>query len=375
MRYIRLVKNPRPMQINWDILLHELETGKCILCIGPDVFSSDTERLEKKLADSLRAQSDTLGVRVYDDGWFHYLKDRDEVATWFTIKQFYETQLPPDPDVVFQNIAALPFHLILYFSPDYRLREAFRNSGKPFEFDCLYKNPELDKGRNKENVLPDKAKPLLFNMVGEIEDKDSLVMTYDDLFGYLEAIFEKKRMPQNVKLKIQQATHFIFLGMPLDKWYFHLFMRVLNMHKDTTKTKRLGATYALDKGNATFCEEQYTLTFVQDKIGGFIQTMKSQWETLQAKRTGASTLSRYERWRQMAASGEDVAIRQVFKEIKELPGRDQETVNQQLLLEMQWNGFTSVAFETEMSRNAMKSQVVNGILYLIDQLEKQNPTA
>ncbi|MBK6932983.1 MAG: SIR2 family protein [Saprospirales bacterium] len=363
------------MQINWDILLHELKTGKCILCIGPDVFSSDTERLEKKLADSLRAQSDTLGVRVYDDGWFHYLKDRDEVATWFTIKQFYETQLPPDPDVVFQNIAALPFHLILYFSPDYRLREAFRNSGKPFEFDCLYKNPELDKGRNKENVLPDKAKPLLFNMVGEIEDKDSLVMTYDDLFGYLEAIFEKKRMPQNVKLKIQQATHFIFLGMPLDKWYFHLFMRVLNMHKDTTKTKRLGATYALDKGNATFCEEQYTLTFVQDKIGGFIQTMKSQWETLQAKRTGASTLSRYERWRQMAASGEDVAIRQVFKEIKELPGRDQETVNQQLLLEMQWNGFTSVAFETEMSRNAMKSQVVNGILYLIDQLEKQNPTA
>ena len=89
-------------------------------------------------------------------------------------------------------------------------------------------------------------------MLGEIEDKDSLVMSFDDMFGYMEAIFEKKRMPQNVKLKIQQATHFIFLGVPLDKWYFHMFMRVLNMHRDTSKSKRFGATYSVNKTNATF---------------------------------------------------------------------------------------------------------------------------
>lgn len=364
------------MQINWDILLHELETGKCVLCIGPDIFSaSDETRIEKKLAESLKSQSDALGIRVYDDGWFHYLKDRDEVATWYSIKQFYEMQLPPEPKAIFQTIAQLPFHLILYFSPDYSLREAFRASGKPYEFDCLYKNPDLDKGRNKETVMPDKAKPLIFNMVGEIEDKDSLVMTYDDLFGYLEAIFEKKRMPQNVKLKIQQASHFIFLGMPLDKWYFHLFMRVLNMHKDITRTKRLAASDSLNNGISTICEELYTLTFVQEKISGFVQTLKTQWDALQAKRTGVDTLSRYDRWRQMTATGDDVAMRQVFKEIKEMPERNQESVNNQLLLEMQWNGFTSVAFETEMAKNAMKSQIVNGILFLIDQIEKQNPAA
>lgn len=359
------------MAINWDILLHELETGKCILCVGPDVFSpSDDARLEQRLADTLRRNSASLGIRVYDDGWFHYLRERDELATWFTIKQFYETQLPAAADAVFRSIAGLPFHLVLNFSPDYRLREAFRAAGRPFDFDCLYKNPELDKGGKRDAALPDKAKPLIFNMLGEVDDKDSLVMTYDDLFGYMEAVFEKKRMPQHVKLKIQQATHFIFLGMPLDKWYFHLFMRVLNMHRDTTKTKRFAASYALNGESATFCEEQYTLTFVQENISAFTDLLGTKWQAAQAQKTGVDQRSRYDRWRDMAASGEDVALRQLFKEMKAEPQRDTETSNHQILLEMQWNGFVTVVFETEMAKNAMKTQIVNGILYLIGQMEK-----
>ncbi|MEO6038410.1 MAG: SIR2 family protein [Saprospiraceae bacterium] len=363
------------MTINWDILLHELESGKCVLCVGPDVFSkADDARLEQKLANSLRENSAALGIRVYEDGWFHYLKERDELATWFCIKQFYETQLPADSDVFFRTLATLPFHLILNFTPDYRLREAFQNSGKPFDFDCLYKNPELDKARTKENPLPDRDKPLLFNMLGEIEDKDSLVMTYDDLFGYMEAIFEKKRMPQNVKLKIQQASHFIFLGMPLDKWYFHLFMRVLNMHKDTTKSKRVGATFSLNGANASLCEEQYTLTFVQENITAFTELMKTKWAAAQEQKTGAHQLSTYDRWREMIKTGEDIAIRQLFRETKPLTETNNDLNNQRIMLEMQWNGFTSTVFETEMSKNAMKSQIVNGILYLVGQLESFQPS-
>lgn len=359
--------------INWDILLHELEAGKCVLCTGPDVFSTDDDRLEKRLADTLRRESNALGIRVYDDGWFHYLKERDELATWFAIKRFYETQLPTDNDEIFQHIAALPFHLVLHFSPDYRLREAFRAAGRPFEFGCLYKNPELDKSRAIESIQPDHAKPLLFNMLGEIEDKDSLVMTYDDLFGYMEAIFEKKRLPQNVKLKIQQASHFIFLGMPMDKWYFHLFMRVLNMHRDTTKSKRFAATYSVNGANASFCEEQYTLTFVQQDIGDFLRTLAGKWNAAREQKTGMGEMSVFERWRQQVQTGEDIAIRRVFAEMKPFAEKNDELNNQRIIFEMQWNGFTSHAFETEKAENAMKTQVVKGILFLVAEIEKQNP--
>ena len=356
--------------INWDILLHELESGKCILCVGPDVYSkAEGVRLEQKLADTLRQKSDALGIRVYDDGWFHYLKERDELATWFSIKQFYETQLPPDSDTLFQGIAALPFHLILNFTPDYRLREAFVTSGKPFEFDCLNKTENC----KKADVEPTIAKPLLFNMLGEIKEKESLIMTYDDLFGYMEAIFDKKRLPKNVKDKLEQASHFIFLGIPLDKWYFHLFMRVLNMHKDTTKTKRFAATYSANSANATFSEEQYTLTFVQEDIVAFADLLKIKSAAAQAEKTDGKAQGTYERWRDFVKTGEDIAIRQMFREMKPFTEPNNDLNNHRIMLEMQWNGFSSTVFETEMAKNAMKNQIVNGILYLIDQIEQQNP--
>ena len=356
--------------INWDILLHELESGKCVFCIGADIFSEATDRrLETQLADTLRQQSAALGIRVYDDGWFHYLKDRDELSTWFAIKNFYETQLPSATSAIFKDIAALPLHLILNFSPDYALRDTFKTSGKPFEFDCLYKNPETDKSRTTAEGT--KEKPLIFNMLGEIEDKDSLVMTYDDLFGYMAAIFELKRMPQSVKLKIQNATHFIFLGMPLDKWYYHLFMRVLNLHHGRGKTKRFAAANTVDAGNATFCEEQYTLTYVKDNIATFANLLKNKWLEAEAKKTGRDNrpLSMYDRWREKVTTGEDIAVKSAFKELRE-HAADNDLRNQQLLLEMQWMGFQGTAFETELSKMAMKTQIIKGLMGLIDAFEE-----
>jgi SIR2-like domain len=359
--------------INWEILLHELESGKCILCVGADIFSeSIDERTEKKLATTLRKNSEALGIRVYDDGWFHYLQNRDELSTWFTIKNFYENNLSDSATPIFTDISALPFHLVLNFSPDYKMRDAYKAAGKPHEFACLYKNPESGKTILKEGVEGTKEKPLLFNMLGEIEDKDSLVMTYDDLFGYMAAIFEYKRMPQAVKLKIQNATHFIFIGMPLDKWYFHLFMRVMNLHRGRGKSKRFAATYTVDAGNASFCEEQYTLTFVQDNIAAFIKLLKNRWEDAQKKTSNGTPLSIFDRWRAMVKTSEDVAIRSFFKDVK--PYLDKYTAfkNDALLLEMQWNGFMSMSFETVMAQNAMKTQIISGVLGLIDRIEQED---
>lgn len=359
-------------KINWESLLQLLEAGKCVLCVGPDAFSkSQDERIERMLAELLRRQSAKLGIRVYDDGWFHYLTEHDETETWLTVKRFYETGLPAEASSIFEDIAVLPFHLVLNFSPDYRLCEAFKAAGKPFEFDSLDKTQNCRKAAYE----PTPAKPLIFNMLGEINEKESLIMTYNDLFHYMEAVFEKKRLPDNVKTKLEKASYFIFLGMPLDKWYFHLFMRVLNMHKDLTKTKRFGATYAVNGENASFCLEHYNLAFVQEDIGGFARRVRSEWEAAQAKKTGAAYQTVHERWRAQVATGEDIAIRQVFAEMKPAAKNHGELSNHLLLLEMQWNGFTSIVFETEMARNAMKTQVLNGILQLIDRIEQLKPGA
>ena len=81
------------LEIDWEILLYQMEHEQCVLSIGPDIFSrSKEDRLEMKLAKNLRENEQALGIRVYDDGWFHYLENRNEFKTWFVIKRFYENE-------------------------------------------------------------------------------------------------------------------------------------------------------------------------------------------------------------------------------------------------------------------------------------------
>jgi len=361
------------MEINWNLLLHELTTGKCILCIGPDIYySAEGIRIEQKLADTLRQKSSELGLRVYEDGWFHYLKDGDELATWFEIKQFYETQLPYEAKAIFQSITQLPFHLILNFTPDYLLKQVFLEEKRPFHFRSLNKTIGFSVDKSIDEDLMNSDIPVVFNILGEIEQKDSLVMTYDDLFAFMESIFGHKQIPDEVRLQIQDATYFIFLGMPLDKWYFHLFMRVLNMHKRTTKIKRVAASFTYDEGNATFCEEQYTLTFVKEDVPEFIKLLTSKWKEIEQKGTENVKLISGNQWRTMIGTGELDEINKVFDQMKESIKNNEDLLNQFTLIQMQWRSYLSTSFETEKSEIAMKTQIIRGVIYLIDQLEELN---
>lgn len=356
------------ININWEILLHELKSGKCVLCLGPDIYSlSEDQRLEHQLAENLRAKADGLGIRVYDDGWFHYLEEHDEVGTWYTIKKFYETKLPDTADDFLLKLTELPFHMIVNFSPDYKLKQIYEKAGRPFNFASLSKNPGL--ADTAANPIGSAERTLLFNMLGEINDKDSLVMTYDDLFSYMEAIFDRKRMPEYVKGSIQQATYFIFLGMPLDKWYFHLFMRILNQHLNKRRTKRYSASSWFNDENANFCEEQYTLTFVREGISPFISELLQNYQAATGAE-GTDQMSDYDRWRERLKVPDPAVVAKVMTEMKPHTQSDTERNNNLILLEANWSFFQSNQFETEMAKNAMRSQIINGILSLISELER-----
>ena len=194
--------------LEWEILLDGLQSGKCILCLGPDIYSlSGDDRLEHRLAKTLRDHQEELGIRVYDDGWFHYLNQRDEMSTYYLIKRFYENQLPDSADPILGKIAALPFNLILNFSPG---STNSRPATKGYEakasitYDKLLKNPG-DIADIEHKLEADANKPLVYNMLGDIDYKDSLVMTYDDLFNYMEAIFEHKRMPEEYQELVAES--------------------------------------------------------------------------------------------------------------------------------------------------------------------------
>jgi hypothetical protein len=356
------------IDINWEILLHELKSGKCVLCLGPDIYSlSEDNRLEHQLAQTLRSKADKLGIRVYDDGWFHYLEEHDEVATWFAIKKFYDENLPATADDFLRKLTGLPFHMIINFSPDYKLRKIYEDEGRAFNFASLLKNPTGDDEASKE-PRGSAERTLIYNMVGEIEEKDSLVMTYDDLFSYMEAIFERKRMPEYVKRMIQQATYFIFLGMPLDKWYFHLFMRLLNQHRNKRKTKRYSASSWFNDDNATFCEEQYTITFVREGIAPFVDQLVSHYKEATGG-DGEDQLSDFDRWRERLKVPDTKVVKKVLQEMKAKAEGDSDVSTELILVESNWSFFENNTFETEKSEMAVRTKIINDILGLINSLE------
>lgn len=247
--------------VDWASLLHSLQNERCILCIGPDILNPPSgERLEEQLANYLRAHEKVLKISVYDDGWFHYQPGANELSPYMKVKTFYD-QPHEWAEEIMGLIAQMPFHFVLNFTPDYKLKAAFEKYAPGFVFDSYKRG----KPYNPALKVPSKEHPLVFNMLGELKEKDSLVMTYKDYYEYIRSVIHAKSMSDDLESNIYDAEYFIFLGMPFDKWYVHLFMHLLHQHMKG-RTPKFSANTFLDEKIGTLCDEQYMMTFVPKDI-------------------------------------------------------------------------------------------------------------
>lgn len=256
-----------PDSINIEYLIKSLQSSRCILCIGPDFFSEPTgARQEVKLANFLREREEQLQIRVYDDGWFHS-RGESEVETWQRVREFYE-QTGSNESILLEKIAEIPFHLILSFTPDYRVRDAFKKTGASF-FSFNKYEPLIIAGE------PTSTQPLVINLLGELNNRNSLVLTQSDYFQFLKAIFEKKFFPELVKDQIAQAEYILFLGMSLDKWYLQLFMQLLKEYdrQKMTPSKKFSSDSFMDAPTQINCEEQFRILFDIKDVEVFVDTL------------------------------------------------------------------------------------------------------
>lgn len=254
---------------NWNHLLDSLVDERCVICVGPGVYAEDSLRLEVELANFLKIKEKETRIRVYEDGWFHYLPDASEIDAWQLVKEFYQQK---DQQAVpgLEKLTELPFHFALNFTPGYALPKAFEKAGFQHQFLSYVKKQAFDPSSPANQHLPTKYKPLIFNMVGEVKKRNSLVMTYNDFYTYLESIFEGNSMSSILKENMWEADYFIFLGMPFDRWYVHMLMRILQQHEANRSSKKYAANVHLNEAVTTHCAEQYTMTFVPSGIQDFL---------------------------------------------------------------------------------------------------------
>jgi len=213
------------MQENIDILNTYIDDGKCLLMIGPDIaFTQNNNPIHLDVKKFFEKEQN---VEFDNDNFLTFKSNKDKTFFINKFKKFYDENSKSGD--IHKKIAQIPFNFIISVSPDVILKNTFDSLGIP----CIY--DFYDKKTNPKDIQNfSSEKPLIYNLFGCIKHEESLILTYDDLFEFLFAILDDKKLPRSIKEAINNVKVFLFIGFDFEKWYMRLILKMLNLNKELT---------------------------------------------------------------------------------------------------------------------------------------------
>ena len=279
----------------WESVLDNIASGRTIICLGAELFAHSDKDLEQQINEALAGLDN---VRLYADGLFHF-KGAGDMTAFTKIKQFYN-QNYPELNVLLDRIAQLPVPLFIGTSPDHQLQRAFHRLELPYRY-SFHHRKEL-----AADIDPPTAQePLIYNLLGDIEHRESMVLTHEDLFEFLESLMEGKKISRVLKERVQAAYNLIFIGLPFGKWYVKVLLHFLQ--KDLSKRAlRYAANHASDTEIESFVLNEFGITCVPVRIGEFVGELHRRCDEAGLLRsTGpVGPAARYDRWLRRVQAGD-----------------------------------------------------------------------
>ena len=261
--------------IDWEDLLETLEAEKCILFLGSGAYKAPGGGdLDAALAQWLDVQNpEHPQIRLYhSDGFFLFKGKKEKRRITTRIKDFYN-QAFPETEELLGRLAEVPFSMIFTLTPDNLLTRVLDTRGFDYQFDFYYRHRPAP----EEYERPTRQKPLLYNLLGNIEEPESMLLTHSDFFDYLKSDFRDISMHPKLKDQLKDAERFIFLGLPYEKWYFQLLLHVLSMHSDAMKDiERLALDEFEDPGLHKLYTEEFKIEFIPADVELFLGELHRQ---------------------------------------------------------------------------------------------------
>ena len=210
--------------LNWDDLLYDIEEQNAVLLLGhgfvPGAQADLRAKLQARLGDKLLHSYEREGLFLFAD------REAKTNAQKEAARFHRELRLE---ESILQKIAQLPFPLIVSANPDQRLLDALAQYQVPHQFDYFSCRP---KRQTHAVGYPQRDQPLIYHLCGSEDDRDSLLLDYEDLFQMLKALLNDLGVPDKLRIHLKRATTYIFVGFHFERWYTQLFLRYLNMHED-----------------------------------------------------------------------------------------------------------------------------------------------
>lgn len=292
---------------NWEALLLTIQTGNCILMLGPDASSVEVDGNNLPISTML---SEKLAGEIDDviKDWAIDPTDLLQVALYYSIEKgvgrnellakavSYYKQMAGQTSRFLDNIAALPFYFSVTSTPDSLLFEALKKMGK---------EPTVDaynfRGGKKDLVkMGTVEKPLVFHLYGSVGEPQSLVLSERDLFDFLVAVASRNPPLQgNVLSELQnKEKSLLFLGFGFNHWYLRILMHILQLRSKESSSFALEqfAPSSLEALKGTiyfFRKSDYKIQICSKDLVGFAQELRERYEkssplpVKKAKRTDA----------------------------------------------------------------------------------------
>ena len=222
-------------------LLERIRKGACVLLMGPGVAVVDddpatplTVRLSRELAQDPELNGDPrLGdrsnLRHVAQLYYQVKRDRDELR--LAAEDFY-SRFSETTTEFHRSLASLPFQLCISTTPDDLLFNAFTSIGKkPVKgFYNMYRAVDSNLSRASEE------RPTVFHLYGHPTNRESLVLTENDLIEFLVRVVQREPpLPDVIRGHMGDPdTSFLFVGFGFQHWYVRILLQVLNVygHKD-----------------------------------------------------------------------------------------------------------------------------------------------
>jgi hypothetical protein len=185
------------------------------------------------------------------------------------------------PSTVHDDLAALPFRLIVTSGLDPMMESALRRAGKAPAVERYHY-----RGRNEE-LLPEPTvtAPVLFHLYGRVSEPASIVLTELQLLDFLARLIARDPpLPNDLNAALTHGRQFLFLGFGLRQWYLRILFHVLKVLRPDSRgfaIEALDASPAGENGKRDpavfFFRDNFKMELFQTDPSEFVSELRRRY--------------------------------------------------------------------------------------------------
>ncbi len=191
---------------------------KCILFLGPEISVDDKgNSLHREFFNQI---AEGFPDMEYIENEGFYSPQSDEIISAFAL-EYYKSDFLVQNKIgrsLLEDFAQIPFNLIVSLCPDDTMHRIYDDFAIDHNF-ITYN------GTIQEMDPDDDETPVIYNILGNATADGKYIYTHENFYKYLKKVV----IPPEIKKKIQDANHFLFIGFDFEKWYNRLLQFILDL--------------------------------------------------------------------------------------------------------------------------------------------------